>query len=160
MPLYVGLHIVTLVMCVVTLTLAVAALMPQLKLGLMLLRDGLLWALLLVIIAFVGFVGWGRLFELRNPDMSQRPDTSLGEVFDFGLTSEPELDPLPLPSAQDEVREVRMQQPIETIPVVQVSEFIPRMKVTSTSDFSANRSQTYTRSTPRRRVSSTSGLKR
>lgn len=61
-----GLNIVTLVMCIITLTMATAALMPQIKMGMVILRDGLLWALLLGIVGFVGFVGWTRLHEKRS----------------------------------------------------------------------------------------------
>lgn len=157
MPLYVGLNIATLVMCVITLTLATAALMPQIKQGLQLLRDGLLWALLLGVIAFVGFIGWGRLFELRQGEMTPTTDAPLAEMFDFRLTSEPEpeLDPLPLPTAQDQHREARWQGS-QTIPVVQVSDTKTRMKVVTTTEFKANRSQ----KPPRRRISSTTGLNR
>ncbi len=160
MPLYIGLNVVTLVMCIVTLTMAVAALMPQIKQGLQLLRDGLLWALLLGIIAFVGFIGWGRLFELRH-QTTQATEDPLAEIFDFRPTSEPELDPLPLPTARDQAaatneQEARLPERITTIPVVQVSKNRAKVRVTSTSGFRANRSQ----NSLRRRVSSTAGLNR
>lgn len=61
-----GLSIVTLIMCIITLTMATAALMPQIKQGLVMLRDGLLWAILLSILGTVGFVGWTRLGEARQ----------------------------------------------------------------------------------------------
>ena len=67
-----GLNLVTLVMCIVTLTLATAALMPQLKQGLLMVRDGLLWALLIGVVGVVGFVGWGRLYEVRQERARQQ----------------------------------------------------------------------------------------
>ena len=61
-----GLNVATLIMCLVTLTMASAALVPQIKQGLVMLRDGLLWAILLGIIGMVGFIGWGRLQDMRQ----------------------------------------------------------------------------------------------
>jgi hypothetical protein len=75
-----GLNIVTLVMCIITLTMATAALMPQIKMGLVILRDGLLWSILLGIVCFVGFIGWTRLHEVRL-ERSQRE--SLDDLQNF-----------------------------------------------------------------------------
>lgn len=66
MSFQVGLNLVTLVMCILTLTMATAALMPQLKQGLVLLRDGLMWTLMLAIILTVAFIGWSRLLEVHH----------------------------------------------------------------------------------------------
>ena len=75
MSLQVGLNIVTLIMCILTLAMASAALMPQIKQALALLRDGLLWLMLISVIVFVGIVGWGRLLQARrqNAQISTGP---------------------------------------------------------------------------------------
>lgn len=79
-----GLNIVTLVMCIITLTMATAALMPQIKMGMVILRDGVLWALLLGIVGFVGFIGWTRLHEKR---MERLPleENATTELVDYSL---------------------------------------------------------------------------
>lgn len=64
MILQIGLNIVTLVMCVLTLTMATAALMPHLKQAIVMLRDGLLWLTLLAVVGGVAVVGWGRFFSV------------------------------------------------------------------------------------------------
>ena len=61
--LQIGLNIVTLVMCVVTLAMATAALMPQIQHGLKLLRDGLMYATFAGVLGMVGFVGWSRFWK-------------------------------------------------------------------------------------------------
>lgn len=71
-PFYVGLNVVTLIMCILTLTMATAALMPQLKYGLVLLRDGLLWTILLGVLLTVAFIGWSRLHEARQLRAQER----------------------------------------------------------------------------------------
>lgn len=68
MPLQVGLNIVTLVMCIITLAVATTALLPQIKAGLVLLRDLVLWSLLACFLGFVGFYGWARLVEIKSQD--------------------------------------------------------------------------------------------
>jgi len=79
MSVYTGLNVVTLVMCIITLAMATAALMPQIKLGLLILRDGLLWATLLGIVGFVGFVGWSKFIETRQGN----PAGATGTVFEI-----------------------------------------------------------------------------
>ena len=71
-----GLNVATLIMCLVTLTMASAALVPQIKQGLVMLRDGLLWAILLGIIGMVGFIGWGRLQDMRQRRVEDVDSTS------------------------------------------------------------------------------------
>ena len=114
MPLQVGLNLLTLAMCVITLTLATAALMPQITHGLRLLRDGVLWAILLGIIAFVGVVGWSRLYEIRTEagHKENKAASVLRELLDSSPREENrELDPLPLPTAKS--------------PTVRVAESVP-----------------------------------
>lgn len=66
MSFQVGLNIATLVMCLITMAMASAALMPQMKRGLIILRDGLLWGLAVGTVGLVAFVGWMRLHEARQ----------------------------------------------------------------------------------------------
>ena len=63
MSIHAGLNVVTLVMCIITLIVATAALMPQIKQGMALIRDGLLWASLISVVLFIGLVGWSRLWQ-------------------------------------------------------------------------------------------------
>lgn len=70
MPLQVVLNIVTLVMCIITLSVATAALLPQIKAGLVLLRDLLLWTSLAGFLGFVGIYGWARLVEIKSENWS------------------------------------------------------------------------------------------
>lgn len=100
-----GLNLVTLVMCIVTLTLATAALMPQLKQGLIMIRDGLLWALLIGVVGVVGLVGWGRLYEVRQERARQ------AEFYDpVILNTRTEFDPVPRIERQNP-RSQRGRQP-------------------------------------------------
>lgn len=66
MPVQTSLNIVTLVMCIITLAMATTALLPQIKMGLVFLRDLVLWSVLFGFLAVVGFFGWIRLHEIRN----------------------------------------------------------------------------------------------
>lgn len=66
-----SLNVVTLIMCVVTLTMASLALMPHIKQGLTFLRDSVLWAVLLGIVISVGVIGWMRLVEVRQRHTSE-----------------------------------------------------------------------------------------
>lgn len=66
MPLQVVLNIVTLVMCIITLAVATTALLPQIKAGLVLVRDLLLWTMLAGFLGFVGLYGWVRFIEIRS----------------------------------------------------------------------------------------------
>ena len=86
MTLQIGLNIVTLVMCVLTLTMATAALMPHLKQAIVMLRDGLLWLTLLAVVGGVAVVGWGRFFAVY----ASLHDKDAGVVESWGV---------PLPSA-------------------------------------------------------------
>ena len=66
-----SLNVVTLIMCVVTLTMASLALMPQIKQGLTVLRDSVLWAILLGIVIAVGVTGWIRFVEVQQRHTSE-----------------------------------------------------------------------------------------
>ena len=66
MTVQVVLNIVTLIMCILTLAMASAAMMPQIKQALALLRDGLLWLILVSVIGVVGAIGWSRLMQARQ----------------------------------------------------------------------------------------------
>ncbi len=66
-----SLNVVTLIMCVVTLTMASLALMPQIKQGLTVLRDSVLWAVLLGIVITVGVIGWIRFVEVQGRPASE-----------------------------------------------------------------------------------------
>lgn len=79
MSVQVGLNLVTLVMCIITLAMATAALMPQIKAGLVLLRDLVLWGILVGVLVMVGFVGWMRLIEIRR-ERQQTADTAKGQL--------------------------------------------------------------------------------
>lgn len=94
MPVQMTLNIVTQVLCIITLALAITALLPQIKLGLVFLRDLVLWALLFGFLAMVGFFGWIRLHEIRTGErqvaspvleIPRIPDEALNET----LTSKP-----------------------------------------------------------------------
>lgn len=87
-----GLNIVTLVMCIITLAMATAALMPQIKLGLVILRDGLLWATLLGVVGFVGFVGWSRLLESPRTPLSASFEVDAKPIFSRESESSAEPD--------------------------------------------------------------------
>lgn len=78
MSVQVGLNLVTLVMCIITLAMATAALMPQIKAGLVLLRDLALWGILVGVLVMVGFVGWVRLIEVRR-ERQQTAETTEGQ---------------------------------------------------------------------------------
>jgi hypothetical protein len=76
-----GLNVVTLVMCILTLSMATAALLPQIKQGLLLLRDGVLWTLLVSVVALTAYVGWSRFSErierrLGPTSVSERSTTA------------------------------------------------------------------------------------
>jgi len=73
MTLQIGLNIVTLIMCILTLAMASAALLPQIKQALLMLRDGLLWLILIGVVGFVGIIGWGRLFQARRQNAQYEP---------------------------------------------------------------------------------------
>lgn len=66
MTIHESLNLVTLIMCVVTLTMASLALLPQIKQGLTILRDSVLWAVLLGIVIAVGVIGWNRLVSAQQ----------------------------------------------------------------------------------------------
>ena len=66
MTFHVGLNIVTLIMCAVTLTIASLAVLPQIKLGLLILRDSILWTALLGIVVAVGAVGWKHFHDAQQ----------------------------------------------------------------------------------------------
>ncbi len=66
-----SLNVVTLIMSVVTLTMASLALMPQIKQGLTVLCDSVLWAVLLGIVITVGVIGWIRLVEVQQRHASE-----------------------------------------------------------------------------------------
>ncbi len=86
MSVQVGLNLVTLVMCIITLAMATAALMPQIKAGLVLLRDLMLWGILVGVLVLVGFVGWKRLIELRREQQESTlasGDQMLNEFSEF-----------------------------------------------------------------------------
>lgn len=132
------LHIITLCVCVFTLILATAALMPSLKRAVSLVRDALIMVVMAVFLTLAGFVGWGKVFEIRERVAQESPSDSFAitDLFDNKLTNE-ELDPLPLPTAEDELREQRLADSYR-------------------SDFSANRSSAPLHAS-RRRDWSTSG---
>ncbi len=71
MTIHESLNVVTLIMCVVTLTMASLALMPQIKQGLTVLCDSVLWAVLLGIVITVGVIGWIRLVEVQQRHASE-----------------------------------------------------------------------------------------
>ena len=71
MTIHESLNVVTLIMCVVTLTMASLALMPQIKHGLTVLCDSVLWAVLLGIVIIVGVMGWMRLVEAQQRHTSE-----------------------------------------------------------------------------------------
>ena len=77
MTFQVSLNIATMIMCVVTLTVASLALMPQIKQGMVIVRDTVLWVVLLAIVAVVGVVGWSRLHQAQQrragPASAQQP---------------------------------------------------------------------------------------
>ena len=81
-----SLNVVTLIMCVVTLTMASLALMPQIKQGLTVLCDSVLWAVLLGIVITVGVIGWIRLVEVQQRHASE--DTAELSEDDQNLTRE------------------------------------------------------------------------
>ncbi len=82
-----SLNVVTLIMCVVTLTIASLALIPQIKLGLTILRDSVLWAVLFGIVIAVGVMGWMRLVEAQQrPSSEGIADEPFGDF--QNLTSE------------------------------------------------------------------------
>ena len=99
------LHIVTLSVCLFTLTLATAALMPQLKRALVLVRDAMLGAMFVFALSLAGFVIWG--FVLDGKFSELRPSGSAeSSTNDSGsLTEQETLDPLLLPSIEDEIAE-------------------------------------------------------
>ena len=109
--LQIGLNIVTLVMCVLTLAMATAALMPQIQHGMRLLRTGLMYSTFAAVLGIVGFVGWSRFLELRAERLEQEA-TSTTSFYD--LQSAPAV-------PQTIVREPTIQQPD---PVLQSS--LPR----------------------------------
>ena len=76
-----SLNVVTLIMCVVTLTMASLALMPQIKQGLTVLRDSVLWAILLGIVIAVGVTGWIRFVEVQKRHTSE--DTAVDPFGDY-----------------------------------------------------------------------------
>lgn len=108
------LHIATLSLCIFTLILATAALMPQLKRAMVLARDVMLMSTLVVGLSFAGFVGWGKVFEIRERRQQESAQTqadqsfAIGDLFD---SDHEELDPLPLPTAEDEIARLRPIQP-------------------------------------------------
>ena len=125
MSVQLSLNVVTLVMCVITLSMATAALMPQIKAGLLLLRDLLLWTLLVGILGFVTFWGWFRLHQIRSegspsppvlelpqllPETTTNSKTPAQEVdasdlpLDFSSQS---YQPLPPPTEQSRVRRTK-----------------------------------------------------
>ena len=118
-PFQVGLHLVTLVMCILTLTMATAALMPQIKAGIVLLRDGLLWAILIGILSFIGFVGWVRLHESRQRTADDPSILEPVSQSPLQLASPPEVRaPMPkvIPSAPRELppREMLVERRVVT----------------------------------------------
>jgi|GEM_PF-3955741 len=114
MPVQMSLNIVTQVLCIITLALAITALLPQIKLGLVFLRDLVLWALLFGFLAVVGFFGWIRLHEIRTGErqvaspvleIPRIPDEALNETQTSNvsqqvepLSTEPYVPPLDITS--------------------------------------------------------------
>lgn len=96
------LHIATLGLCMFTLLLATAALMPQLKRAFTLVKDALLISVIVLVLTFAGFVGWGKVFELREKTDSEEP-FPIPELFEASRLGNAELDPLPLPNADDDL---------------------------------------------------------
>lgn len=72
MTLQVGLNLVTMTLCIVTLAMATAALAPHLKQAVVLLRDGLLWLTLLAVVGGVAAVGWGRFFKIYTERLEKQ----------------------------------------------------------------------------------------
>lgn len=100
------LHLVTLGICLFTLTLASAALMPQLKKALALVRDAMLGAVLVVALSFAGFLVWGRVLERSSwePGAAEENNPPVFELSSLLPSVEDEaLDPLPLPTIDDEL---------------------------------------------------------
>lgn len=113
----VGLNLVTLVMCVLTLTMATAALMPQLKQGLILLRDGLMWTLMLGVVLTVAFVGWSRLLEVQNGRDESSPPVGLQpfgstKVKNASVERPSHLDPVVDYSIGNERHQHRTERPV------------------------------------------------
>ena len=108
------LHFVTISISLFTLVLATAALMPQLKRALRLVRDAVIGASLVVGLSFAGFLIWSRVLE--NSENSQRQAAMEGEPepeFEFSelfpASPSEALDPLPLPTREDELAAGRLQ---------------------------------------------------
>ena len=126
-----NLNIVTLLMCVITLAMAIAALMPQIKTALGLLRDGLMWATLFGVIGFVGFVGWVRFAEARK---------ARSEADDKNLVSQQS------PANEAELGKERLLvgQPSQTVPVANnLHPSASARTAKQTSSIRPNRSRTH-----------------
>jgi hypothetical protein len=83
-----SLTLLTLVMSLVALTMATLALMPQIKDGLVILRESVLWGVLLAIIVAVGFMGWNRFREARLR-RSRTTDVSVEQTRGGAVNGEP-----------------------------------------------------------------------
>lgn len=99
------LQILTLSVCLFTLTLATAALLPQLKVAMTLVRDALMGTMFVIALSFAGFLIWGWILQGRSlqRDSVESSATPQEPSTTHEILSEEELDPLPLPSVEDEI---------------------------------------------------------
>ena len=87
------LHFLTISICIFTLILATAALMPQLKRALVLLRDAILGATLVVALSFAGFLVWSRVFDGKPFDVGSAGTANQSKFDLFKSAEDDRLDP-------------------------------------------------------------------
>jgi hypothetical protein len=77
-----GLNIITLIVSTITLFTVTVALLPQLKQGMAVARDIVLWAALILVVSAVTMVGWNRYGEFRRGrDLAPREHHRAGDDY-------------------------------------------------------------------------------